>query len=360
MISSQNTAPVRLYNIQALRGLAALLVMISHLFAIDQKYSGGPILPEFFQFGLAGVDLFFVISGFIMVYITQTWQASSGRRIPEFMFARAARIYPIYWLISAVLLMAYLVRPDLVFASTSGEPDILKSFLLWPDENLPLLEVGWTLVHEMGFYLIFALTLFLPARQRIGALIVWAVAVIGGNLAGLGNVSPVTNILFHPLSIEFLLGAGLAWLFLKSEPKFGGLAVALGLVLGVASVTYWSHHGDYIFPYKWHRIALMALPAVLIAYGFAAFERQGRIAPKWSVKLGDWSYSLYLTHILTLSLLGRIWSQFARPGIWDNIFMILLMFAAAIFVAWLTYALAENPMLNLAKAVREQLFSKPT
>jgi len=143
------------------------MVMLSHLFIIEQKYSQDQILPNVLNFGMAGVDIFFVISGFIMVYVTHKWTAGAAKHIPEFLSSRALRIYPLYWIVSLPLLGLYLLRPDLVFsASVWNEPNLLKSFLLWPDVAYPLLEIGWTLIHEMSFYLIFALILIAPRRIR--------------------------------------------------------------------------------------------------------------------------------------------------------------------------------------------------
>ena len=155
MVSSQNIAPVRLVNIQALRGLAALMVVITHLPTMETKHAGDALLSQSVMLGISGVDLFFVISGFIMVYVT--WQSQNSlRNAGEFLFARATRIYPIYWIVALALLAVGLVKPGL-FSFDPEQTSIVKSLALWPQDGFPMLKVAWTLIHEMYFYLVFAL-----------------------------------------------------------------------------------------------------------------------------------------------------------------------------------------------------------
>jgi len=129
----------RLDHIQALRGIAALMVVVSHLLIIERKYSVDQILGDWAIYGMAGVDLFFVISGFIMVYVM--WDRPRGPKAAgEFLWGRASRIYPLYWVVSLVLFALWLVRPDMVFSSIDAPPDIVKSFALFPDDREPMIR----------------------------------------------------------------------------------------------------------------------------------------------------------------------------------------------------------------------------
>ena len=147
-------------TLPATRGVAANLVVFSHLFFVQAKYTTAGVLPAFALYGLAGVDMFFVLSGFIMV-------AVAGRNIGpiRFLWRRAARIYPTYWLVSLAVLALAIVAPALVDSSVIAPISLWRSFLLVPGETVPLLAVGWTLVHEMYFYLVFAI--FLALRLPI-------------------------------------------------------------------------------------------------------------------------------------------------------------------------------------------------
>jgi len=342
----------RLGNIQALRGIAALLVVFAHLLIIERKYSPDQILGEYMGFGLAGVDLFFVISGFIMVHVA-AHSKRGPRPVLDFLFARITRIYPLYWLVSAALVVIWVWRPELVFSSVSQAPDMLKSFALYPDTRPPLLVIGWTLVHEMGFYLVFALVLLLKPKWLLPFLGLWALVLAAGQFYGLDTAGPVRAILFSPLSYEFLAGALAGWIFHKSKAKFAAATLIVGLILWAVTLYVLISAGHVMIESPMGRAIHFALPATLVVYGLAGLKTN---MPKWSQTLGDWSYALYLTHILSLSLFGRIWAKFAAQGKWDNLPALILMTLASIAVAGLTYKLAEKPMLLVAKALRRRIF----
>lgn len=357
---SIETPPValRLQNIQALRGIAALLVAFSHLLIIERKYSSDQVLGQWIELGMVGVDLFFVISGFIMVHVAWTFRRGIDAA-SEFLFARATRIYPLYWLVSFITLGVWLWRPEIVFSSLAGAPDFLKSFLLLPDNRAPFLAIGWTLIHEMFFYLVFAVALVFKPKFMLPFLGAWAIIVGFGILNGLPESSPLLEILFNPLSYEFLLGAFAAWILKMCNGPLAKTALALGVITSLTCLVLALDRHDGM-PATFADCALLfSIPCTLIVYGLSAIEIHGKILSNALSKLGDWSYSLYLTHIMSLSLLGRIWHKIEEPGIWDNIVVLTLMPVFAIFVSGLCYRFAEKPMLNMAKKARGKLFPRP-
>lgn len=348
---------LRLQNIQALRGIAALLVAFSHLLIIERKYSSDQVLSQWTELGMVGVDLFFVISGFIMVHVAWSFRRGFGA-VGEFLFARATRIYPLYWFVSFLTLGVWFWRPEIVFSSLGGAPDFLKSFLLIPDNRPPFLAIGWTLIHEMFFYLIFALALVFKTKFMLPFLCLWAIALGFGIMNGLHDLSPFLEILFNPLSYEFLLGAFAAWILKMYHGPLAKIALTLGVITSITClVLAFDRHGGMPATFA-DRATLFSVPCALIVYGLSAIEVHGKILSKALSKLGDWSYSLYLTHILSLSLFGRVWKKIEQPGIVDNIIVLSLMPIFAIFIAWLCYRLVEKPMLNLAKKARGTMFPR--
>ena len=111
---------------------------------------------------MSGVDLFFVISGFVMVTITGNQFQRAGF-VREFLFHRITRIYPLYWLFTLLALAVLLARPDMLKRSFEAQ-ELVRSVLLLPQDGLPLLMVGWTLIHEMYFYIVFSLLLVSERR----------------------------------------------------------------------------------------------------------------------------------------------------------------------------------------------------
>ena len=134
MRDEANRTRDKIENIQALRGVAILLVVFAHVMAIEQKYGRGDgILPHFFALGVSGVDLFFVMSGFVVVTVTRhCFQQPIA--VGHFFYNRVSRVYPLYWLYSLVVLGVYLLRPEMVNAAQGHRVNILESFMLLPQD----------------------------------------------------------------------------------------------------------------------------------------------------------------------------------------------------------------------------------
>ena len=372
---------MKLSSIQMLRGLAALMVALFHLRGLeaDSHMKAGvteaPVIPVFWENGLVGVDLFFVISGFIMVYVTGA--ARPGPRTAgAFLFARAARIYPLWWLFAGAMAAYYLVSYGLPFdadrpggAGVTGTEHLWKSFLLVPQPGYPVLSLGWTLIHEMYFYLVFALTLLVWRGALPIVLSVWGALVLGFALAGFSTSHPATllQLAVSPMTLEFIAGA-FAGLLFNAGRRFAPLALTLigtaTLITSMALITpprVAAELGDgpwaqYFL--EWGRVLYFGLPTVLIVYGVAGLEAAGRFREiKPLTWLGDWSYALYLSHILVFAALRRV-LPVGEPGMGDNILYIALALPASIVVAAFTYQLFERPLMRLFGRARAALFGK--
>lgn len=207
----------KIYAVQAFRGLAALMVVAFHGLSIQEKYlPGSMFLPQIFNLGQTGVDLFFVISGFVMVVVSQSKVYSTGG-VAAFLRNRMLRIYPTYWVYYFLLLVVFLSVPGIINSSQGGEVDLVKSFFLVPNEKLPLLLVAWTLTHELWFYIVFAGLLLLRNRMRLLGLGLWLAVIILAS--GWQFTSPLLRVAFHIFTVEFILGALLAYAYitLRSE-----------------------------------------------------------------------------------------------------------------------------------------------
>lgn len=148
---AQSVKGKKIEAVQGLRGVAALAVGAIHATAIERKYSAGDVLlPEWFRFGASGVDLFFVISGFVMVTVTR---GRFGRinEVLRFLWGRVTRIYPTYWFYFFITLAVLLWQPSWVDTSLPQHVNLWASFLLLPTDTLPLVMVAWSLVNELWF-----------------------------------------------------------------------------------------------------------------------------------------------------------------------------------------------------------------
>lgn len=346
----------QLMSIQVLRGLAALGVVIGHLWQIEVRFLDDALTTPAFLIGFAGVDLFFVLSGFVMVHVTRDFQPGV-RNNAYFLYKRVTRIYPPYWAFTALMLLAIFLGPN-----TSGEPfdpaALLPSLLLLPQADLPILSVGWTLVHEMYFYLVFALLLFLPRRWLIPALLVWLAIVIAGTALNIHMQTPAYSVILNPLTVEFLLGAAIAF-FQPKLPGWAALGAIIAGVLGLITTALLMHPFTIeSFPAFWTRLVVFGLPVTLIVLGAIQIEPDTP-SPlyKGLVTLGDWSYSLYLGHLIFLAAGAYFWNLLIPDMGWiDNLAMMVLGVIGCVIAAGLTYTFIEQPLLRLTRQLGHRIF----
>ena len=343
----------KIQNIQSLRGVAALSVVLFHLVIIEKKYGGStPLLHCLFQFGMWGVDLFFVISGFVMITVARN-KFKVHRQAFVFLYRRVSRIYPAYWFYSILVLFVFLISPGWV-NSSQGEPmNILASFLLFPSDQLPLLMVGWTLIHEIYFYLVFFFILILcPERHAPRILFIWGLIVLLLNV-GLNFNHPALNVMFHPMTLEFIGGCFIALIYFQTPGRASArpLIFTAGLAILLSLTGYGCYHAitGHIEPQHWWRVLIFGAPAMVIVFCLTHAERKGWTA-HWSlVRLGDASYSIYLSHLLTLSAMGRLWQPFSLDSIYDNAVMIPVLFITSIALGMISYQWMERPLLKFCR-----------
>jgi exopolysaccharide production protein ExoZ len=319
-----------LLSLQYLRAIAAIGVVLFH--AAERR---GVAL---FGIGQMGVDIFFVLSGFLMWLISHR----TPRTPAQFFADRLGRIAPVYWLATIGVLTLWVLgihqgleRPE--FWHT------VKSLLFIPAEYpgktkiYPLVIPGWTLNYEMFFYAIFALSLF---ARRIWRLTILTLTIIGLVAAGIAARPPAAILATYtdPIMLEFLAGVwlGVIWIETRRAPWWVcGLLFGAGVVLIPAGLTLWADSP---------RVVLFGAPALLIVAGAALSEKAGghRKLP-WLLLLGDASYSIYLWHFPT----NPIWDRLAQvvhapPGV-----AIIVMSVGGAMFGIAAYWLVEKPLRSL-------------
>lgn len=281
---------MKLQSIQVLRGAAALLVVLYHARSLEMTgiASAGslekPLINGLFASGFAGVDLFFVISGFIMVWVTEATRNGPGTS-SDFLFARLTRIYPVWWVAAALGLLYAVVSGEFSLAPGASGPHggtaldfSIKSFLLIPQEGFPVLEIGWTLIHEVYFYLAFALILLLPRTFMNWALLLWGIAVVGASLAGLTRhiAHDILTLVIHPMTMEFIFGAAIGRLVTSRLIWRAGLITLASTLWLVAGIALQGEPGNYTL--LWGRVLEIGLPCAGLIYGIACLDAQNRLA----------------------------------------------------------------------------------
>jgi len=313
-------------SIQHLRGLAALSVVLFHACQWSQ-------LP--FSICAAGVDVFFVISGFVM------WTVTAGRAVKprDFVNRRVLRVAPLYWLVTLVLVAGALIAPTRFPEVKPEWTHVLLSLAFIQHINpdglpFPILPPGWTLNYEAVFYLVFAAGLLIASETRR----LWALTVALTALALAGFAwPPAYQMLLNPMFLEFLAGVWLARLAQRGilpDRAIGWVLLGLGLVL-FAGIELSRIDPDLWRPMVW------GAPALMVVAGAVSIEADGGWPPIAGLRtLGDASYSLYLTHTLSVGALAM------TLGAWNPPLFIPAALLVAVAVGLATYFLVEKPLLD--------------
>jgi peptidoglycan/LPS O-acetylase OafA/YrhL len=352
-----------LINIQFLRMAAAMLVVFYH----TSSHVGSTGLEQgaFFDvseaLGFAGVDIFFVISGFIMAHTSYALGGPAAGW--GFLRRRVARIYSGYW---PFFLLAWplfwWLNPGLM-----QELDLFRNIILWPVYPL-LIAVAWTLIFEMFFYLLFTVIISLTQDRRqlllcilFALMAVWAVysqyvrnAYAPGQLEYMGKAE---YYMFSPYLLEFLGGALLAYRMKRYArgPGFSVLLLLAGSLLFLAGGWINNHYfggaieqGYTVF----YRVLVFGIPALLILAGLVGLDQNGLRAPlKFSLLTGGASYAIYLSHTLILVGLQKLgFNEFAgNLGGWAMQAIYFSLMLAILIYSVLHYRWVERPLHRLFK-----------
>jgi exopolysaccharide production protein ExoZ len=334
-----------LVAIQCLRGAAAVMVVVYHCFPQLERmgYTG-----RHFTVLSAGVDIFFIISGFIMLYST----ARSGRGGGAFLLNRAIRILPLYWLLTAVVTALALLTPQLLQSSRFDLAHVIKSFLMIAARQPvsgrwePILIPGWTLNYEMYFYVIFALCLWLTRRSlNAMTLVVCAALILIHACSALVEPTSLASFYTDGIILEFVFGILVCRAFLAGARIPARLCLPL-IIVGITGFTLFGETAGIPRQYVW------GLPALAIFLGtiYLPIKRTTRGVAPFKL-IGDASYSLYLSHFMLMSAIGQAWRKLGLdtiPGR-EPIF-ILTSVAICTAVAILIYRFVEMPMTEWLKA----------
>lgn len=322
-------------GVQYLRAFAALLVVFVHL--QEQLQRAGHAIP-LALYGSVGVDIFFVISGFVMWHTSQ-----DHHRTLDFYYRRIIRIVPLYWALTSVVVAMLVFAPSLVRSGKLDWAHVAASYFFVPMEHpvatdamFPALVPGWTLNYEMFFYLLFGLALLLPRARRLGALTI-AFGVLAAGYFFIPRGATAAAFYTDPIILEFLLGIVLGALCGKGA-KLPGWAAALLIAAGTALI---------LCRFDAHRFVRDGIGAAMIVYGAVLFEMGRAVRRRPALMLlGDASYSLYLSHALILSGLFQVMNRVVPVGtIAGAIVYLLVAVTGSIAIAVLLYRFVEKPAL---------------
>jgi peptidoglycan/LPS O-acetylase OafA/YrhL len=299
-----------LAGLQIMRAVAALMVAVHHAMEVPRPGMGASVPPDWLTTaGAAGVDIFFVISGFIMMAVSFP-QGRAAIDSWSFLRRRVARIYPFYWVTLGIILVGWQIG---IFKSLSPAnrslADIARSLLLAPSDTL-ILSVAWTLVHEMNFYLLFALMLW--TRSALACLLgVTGFLLLQMALGGYASDPAVSLFLTRPIMLEFCFGMALGYAYAKGLlPKRIPWALPTAALACVTLAPLFIPHGSTGGLDADDRVWAWGIPAAVLVAACVSWPiEEGPLSRAW-VLLGDASYAIYLLHPFVMLGYGKALGAF--------------------------------------------------
>lgn len=338
---------LKLESIQGLRFFAAFLVVTTHITDfISERINGQANV--YWHTGLSGVDVFFVISGFIMAYTTKV----DGRLDwIEFLSRRITRIVPLYWIATSLKVILVMIFAGEARHSVNNPAHILASFAFIPwlnmdHEYLPVIPAGWTLNYEMFYYLLFTAALFLKIKPLIFCGLIFIALALSGNIFAIGGIAGYYT---DPIVFEFIFGMLIAFLIRRNPTRYDAYLGSVLLVSGAALI-FLVAPSDWVISHRW--LVWGGAGAALVS-GALFIERHGiHLVPQWMVRLGDASYSLYLFHAM---IIPAIILLCLKIGIKQNAVVFVLAMSASLGGSYLVYVYVEKPLTEWFKIKRRSL-----
>jgi peptidoglycan/LPS O-acetylase OafA/YrhL len=302
--------------------------------------------------GNFGVDLFFVLSGFIMSHICATGP-------DRFVARRLARILPLYWL-ATLAMFAWAVAAPTSERATNAEPMHLLQSLLFipylksPGQIMPILDLGWTLNYEMAFYAIVAGALALGLRRYApaAAAVIIVAGVVVLNAYGPSSVAAI--FFTNWIALEFSLGVAIYWLTRPAIAARVPPAIAIAALLLAVAALIGAEFGGATAGRTEMRLLLLGLPSAVVLACAVLLERSHAVRSQLLLLLGDASYAIYLSHVFTIQILYKL--VYPRLGLGLDAESVLGILAAMLTSAGVgigVHLWLERPLLRRLMPRRE-------
>lgn len=321
-------------TVQILRAIAAASVVYFHTFATP-------------HFGRFGVDVFFVISGFVMAMIV-----AKGQKAIDFAVQRLIRIVPLYWLVTTAFLIAAKIRPDLAPSTDPGVLDYIRSLFFIPyfkqDGTLsPIITMGWTLNYEMYFYLcVFAA---IAISRKHSGWIVFGLLLTTYVLLGKSINDPVAREFFgNEILVEFVLGMLIFTLYQRGMMRGSAPLLLLGAVAAYCLMVT----GEMRYAAV-NRALMFGLPSAMLVYCGIGLESTVAAMPSRIthilVGVGNASYATYMTHYFVIQSVKKIVIQ--RFSANFSPLWVLATFIAVLVAGHMIDRLVDKPLNRMLRRV---------
>ncbi|MEG4327035.1 acyltransferase [Microcoleus sp. AT3-A2] len=356
---TQSSTPHKKLNLlQVYRGIAAILVVLVHVTVMSAGDLNQVTFFNLFQAGWSGVDYFYVLSGFIMVYVHRS-AIGKKDQLKSFLVKRAVRIYPIYWIVTLTALCLFLVIPDFAHTQDLSLGYVIKSLLLIPlIKGKPVVDVAGTLIYEINFYLLFSIAIWLKSKHSVPIFWGWLLVTIlhYRKIVEFPDDFFVLRTIFGAMNLEFVFGCLAAYIVIKYKNNIGKYR---WILFGIANLGY------VILEVltAWGKLEIGRIPTfgvlatlLIIAATLIDLKDSPKI-PYLLIFLGDASYSIYLTHMPVIRAITKILQNANLGKYFDGFVAPALLAVFAVVFGCIFYSLIEKPLtVFLRKNIVEKMF----
>lgn len=328
----------KLEGIQVARGIAALLVVAFHAKLILIRFPDDSYLrmPFIYEHGEVGVPLFFVISGFIISHVVQRPSFGPG----NFAIKRVWRLWPLYAVCTLIYAAVYFMQRNLPPEDIGITFDAMaRSLIFWPQGKYPILHPGWSLEHEVIFYIYAGLMMTLLGYRAL-FVFMGAVAIWGTYHWNFGSATWDWH-LFARANAYFFIGMCLHAVWNWRPPRKGFICTLIGGVSVVAGM-YIADEMATRASSEMVKLGTTGLGSAVFLYGLLGLRASGRA---WNgfVWLGDRSYSLYLVHFSFIPIFQTIHRDLIRWPNWMAEPLCVAFVICAVLAAIAVYEIVEQP-----------------
>lgn len=331
-----------LQNIQILRAVAAIMVIIHHSVQTSNNYGYATNLTSRIEnWGASGVDIFFVISGFIMVYIDNNRPTGGW----NFIIQRFTRISPSYYFLTLVLASILLVKPDIFNALEFDYLSLFHSMsftsIFLTGQN-PILFVGWTIEYEMMFYVIFALSIALTKNQ-VTKITLASVIIIALILIGVSNIA-----------INFITGMLIGLIYCKKIKFDTKRLIPIIFIIGIIlhSITLFIVFPDGSRSLD-NRLFYFGLSSAMIVFACLFLKQTNN---NFITKIGDASYSIYLIQVFTIPSTYKLLDLLRIFDRLNGDITVIIATLISIMIGFIFYYLFEKPSIKLIRLILTRKF----
>lgn len=329
-----------------------LMVFLIHLDAFSTRIFNVPIFSGFFMpGGDAGVNIFFVLSGFIIFYVHK---GDIGKKVNFFpyLIKRFSRIYPTYWVANLMIIPLHFLLPQFGQGYERQLNYIISSLLLLPQPQAPIIHAAWSLSNEMFFYLMFSFLIIFSFKKIFPLLFILIAGSIFNMVYSLQGIvifqDPFLNLIFSYHNFEFLLGCLSAYLVVKHPLRLKKMLFFAGSILILSMIVIERSYGDL----GALRLLGYGIPAFFVLTALGSYEIRNKLKvpkillPSLLLLLGDASFSIYITHQLFISGIGRTLQSIGLINLIGPLPVIVIIGILTLLTGFVFHLKIEKPLLH--------------